>query len=275
MSVAVLLGLLSAVANAASAVVSKDLARRFPARQLIGPLFALNALVLLPAAPFVSWTWTPTVALLHGISVGLLIITALAVWDLFDHGAASATVAAQSLSPLPTALAVAVLLPGVMEPVQAVAAVIVVGAVTAALADSFEALGRARTLLTVLAAATGTGLVTVMGRLLADEGAGVVETYVVRTAVAAAIFMAAFPPRDIPLRQLPRLTIRAVLVTAHFVLILIGVQDGSPAEVQTAVATAPLLVLAWEVARTRRRPSGRVVIASLAAATGVSVLLLT
>lgn len=275
MSIAVLLGLLSAVANAASAILSKDLTRRFPARQLIGPLFALNALVLLPAAPFVSWTWTPTVALLHAVSVGLLVITSLAVWDLFDHGAASATVAAQSISPLPTALAVAVLLPGVMEPAQAVAAVIVVCAVTAALADSFEALGRARTLVTVLAAATGTGLVTVMGRLLADEGAGVVETYVVRTAVAGAIFLVVYPPRDIPLRQVPRLGVRAVLVTAHFVLILIAVQDGSPAEVQTAVATAPLFVLVWEVARTRRRAPRRVVIASVAAAVGVSVILLT
>jgi hypothetical protein len=46
-------GLLAAIANASGAM-SRGLALGFPARQLIGPLFALNAHLVLPAAPFVE-----------------------------------------------------------------------------------------------------------------------------------------------------------------------------------------------------------------------------
>lgn len=190
-----LFGLLSAIANAVGSVLSKGLATRFPARQLIGPLFALNCLVVLPFAPFAAWIWSPAIVALHLASVGLIVLTALSVWDLYDHGAASATVTAQSISPLPAALAVAVLLPGTLEPLQVVAAVVVVFGVLGALSNAFGPLGAVRSVLTVLVAAVGTGLVTVMGRLLADQGVGVVEAYVVRTALAAAIFLVGWPPR--------------------------------------------------------------------------------
>jgi hypothetical protein len=61
----VLAGLLSAVSNAIGGQLSKGLAIRFPARQLIGPLFALNALVVLPAVPFVDWTWSGEIVVLR------------------------------------------------------------------------------------------------------------------------------------------------------------------------------------------------------------------
>ena len=111
MSPDVIFGLLSALAGAVGGILSRDLAIRLPARQFIGPLFALNAIVVAPLAIFTEWHFTPTIVLLHAVSVLLLIATALSVWDLFAHGAASATVTAQSISPLPAALAVAVLLP--------------------------------------------------------------------------------------------------------------------------------------------------------------------
>lgn len=273
MSPDLIFGLLSALANAVGGILSRDLAVRLPARQLIGPLFALNALVVAPFAFFIEWHVTPHIVLLHTISVLLLIATALAVWDLFAHGAASATITAQSISPLPAAIAVAILLPGALDPVHVVAAVIVVLGVLGALSRAFGALSRRRTLVTVLVAAIGTGLVTVMGRLLADEGAGVFEIYVVRTAIAAVIFVALVPPRDIPLRQLPRLTVRAVFISLHFLLILVGVREGSPAVVQTAVATAPLFVIAFESVRLRSAPSGRAVVAAVIAMAGVAIIL--
>ena len=46
---AVLFGALAAFANAGQALISKELTLRAPARQLIGPLFLLNALLVLPA----------------------------------------------------------------------------------------------------------------------------------------------------------------------------------------------------------------------------------
>jgi drug/metabolite transporter (DMT)-like permease len=272
---AVLWGLLSAISNAIGGELSKGLTLRFPARQLIGPLFALNALLVVPAAPFVEWTWSPEIAAIHLVSVALLVITSLAIWDLYDHGSAAATVTAQSISPLPAALAVAILLPGTLEPGQVVAAVVVVLAVLLGLSDSFGALGRRRSIVTVLIAAVGTGLVTVMGRLLADRDVGVVETYLVRAGLAAVVCTILVPPRDVPIRALPGMVPRSAFITAHFLFILIGVQEGSPAVVQTAVATAPLFSLGIEAALTHRRPSGRLIGAAVLATAGVAVILLT
>lgn len=268
-------GLLSAISNAIGGQLSKGLAVRFPARQLIGPLFALNALLVLPMAPFVEWTWSAHIVALHAISVLLLVVTALAIWDLYDHGSAAATVTAQSISPLPAALAVAILLPGTLEPAQVVAAVVVVLAVLLGLSDSFGALSRRRSMVTVLIAAVGTGLVTVVGRLLADLDVGVVETYLVRAGFAALICSVLVPPRDVPLRALPGMIPRAAFITAHFLFILIGVQGGNPAVVQTAVATAPLFSLGLEAAITHRRPSGRLIAAACLATAGVAVILLS
>lgn len=270
----VVFGLLSAVANAIGGELSKGLTLRFPARQLIGPLFLLNALLVLPAAPFVDWTWSVEIVVLHLISVALLVMTSLAIWDLYDHGSAAATVTAQSISPLPAAMAVALLLPGTLQPAQAVAAVVVVLAVLLGLSDSFGALGRRRGMITVLVAAVGTGLVTVMGRLLADRDVGVVEAYLVRAALAAIVCSVLVPPRDVPLRALPGMLPRAAFITLHFVLILVAVQDGNPAVVQTAVATAPLWSLGIQAALTRRRPSLRLIGAAVLATVGVAVILL-
>lgn len=270
----VFFGLTSAVANAAGAVLSKSLAMRYPARQLIGPLFALNCLVVLPAAPFVGWRWSGEIVALHLVSGGLLVATALAIWDMYDHGSAAATVTAQSISPLPAMVAVAVLLPGTLEPYQVVAAVAIVLGVLLALSDAFETLGRRRSVMTILVAAIGTGLVTVVGRLLADRGVGVVETYLVRTALASLACLFLVPPRDVPLRDVPRMIPRATFITAHFLLVLVGVQGGNPAVVQTAVATAPLFGLGWEVLATRHRPSSRVMVAAVVAIVGVAVIVL-
>jgi drug/metabolite transporter (DMT)-like permease len=212
---------------------------------------------------------------IHLVSTALLVITSLAIWDLYDHGSAAATVTAQSISPLPAAMAVAILLPGTLEPAQVAAAVIVVFAVLLGLSDSFAALGRQRSVVTVLIASVGTGLVTVMGRLLADRDVGVIEAYLVRAALAAIICWILVPPRAVPMRALPGMLPRAAFITAHFLFILIGVQHGNPAVVQTAVATAPLFSLAIEAIRTRRRPSSRLIAAAGLATAGVAVILLT
>ncbi len=261
------------MANAGQAIVSKGLTADLPARQLIGPLYVCNALLLLPLAPFAEWRWSPTIIGLHLVSVALMAITALAVWDLLDAGAASSTTTATALSPIPATIGAALLLPGSFDPVQAVAAVLVTVAVLAALTGAFAGLDRRGTWLRVLAAACGTGLLTVVTRMLGDQGVGVVETYVVRTSLAAILFVAVLPPRDIPLRAAPRLFRRAFVVTLYFVLLILAAQQGSPAVVQTCLATTPLIVLAWESWRARRRPPARILVAATVVLVGVTASL--
>jgi drug/metabolite transporter (DMT)-like permease len=271
--IAVVLGLLAAVANASQALVSKRLTVRYPARQLIGVLFTLNCLVMLPFAPFVSWRWSPEIVLLYLASGALMVVTAIAVWDMFDRGAASSTTTANALSPIAAAFFAGLLLPGILVPLHAVAAVLVTAGVLWALGGAFGPVGRWWVLWRVLVTAGGNGLLVVVTKLQADLGVGVVETLVVRTALAAAVTLALFPPRHIPLRAAPRLLFRSVLVTSSFVFVILGVQQGSPVVVMTLVATTPLIVLAVESWMARRPPPRQAALAAVLALAGVVLVL--
>lgn len=268
-------GLAAAAMNALVAVLSTRLVRRYPARQLLAPLFGLNCLLMLPFAPLVTWVWSPWVLVLHVAGTAALVISSVAIWDMYEHGGAAATVTAQSISPLPAAVATGLLLPGELSTAQLAAAIVVVIGVLVALRDQFGSLGRRRTAAWLLVAAIGTGLVTVFGRLLADAGSGVVETYVVRTAAAAVVCGLFWPPREVPLRDLPSMIPRAMAITAHLGLILLGVQGGgSPAIVQTLVATGPLFAIVWDVSSSRRAPSAALVVGAIVAVIGVALILL-
>ncbi|MBX3028863.1 MAG: EamA family transporter [Chloroflexi bacterium] len=271
--IAVILGLLAALANASQALVSKRLTVHYPARQLIGVLFLWNTLVMLPFAPFVPWHWSPEVVALHLVSGVLMVVTAVAIWDMFDRGAASSTTTASALSPVAAVLFAAILLPGTFGAAQAAAAVVVTVGVLWALSGAFGEVGRAWVLWRVLAAAAGHGLLVVVTRMQADLGVGVVETYVVRVALAAVATLILFPPRDVPLSSTPVLIGRSLLITLSFVLIILGVQQGSPVVVQTLVATTPLFVLAVESWRSRTRPPMRILGAALLVVVGVLLIL--
>lgn len=272
MTAAVVLSLLAALALAGSAVLSKQLTLSMPARQLVGPLLLLNALLVAPLAWWGDWASTPQAWALHAVEAVLLVIGSWAVWDLFDHGAASATVTAQSLSPIPAVVAAYVLLPGTAGPVDAAGAAIVVAGVLLALRNAFGALGGIRRWGTVALAAGTAGTMSVTSRLLADLGVGVLPTYFVRTSAAAVVAWAVFWPHDVPFRQVPQLAARAAVVTAHFLAVLGAVRLGSPAVVQAVVATSPLLTLALERARRRQAPGRSVLVGTAMVAWGVAVM---
>ena len=272
--ITVVLGLLAAVANASQALVSRRLTFRYPARQLIGVLYVLNCLVLLPFAPFVPWHWSVEIVVLHLVSAGLMVVTAIAIWDMFDRGEASSVTTASALSPISAAVFAAVLLPGVFQPTQAVAAAIVTAGVLWGLGSAFGAVGRWWVIWRIIVSAGGNGLLTVVVKLQSDLDVGLVEIYVVRTGLAAVVTLALFPPRDVPLRAAPRLFLRSLLVTSSFVFIILAVQQGSPVVVQTLVATTPLFALAVESWRTRTWPPRRALGAALLVVVGVAVVLL-
>jgi drug/metabolite transporter (DMT)-like permease len=271
--IAIVFGLLAAVTNASQALVSRRLTFHYPARQLIGVLYVLNCCVLLPFAPFVPWHWSPSTAVLHLVSAGLMVATAIAIWDMFDRGEASSVTTASALSPISAAVFSAVLLPGVFQPGQAVAAVFVTGGVLWGLGSAFGAVGRWWVIWRIIVAAGGNGLLTVVVKLQSDLHVGVVETYVIRTGIAAVVCLLLFPPRDVPLRATPRLFVRSLLVTSSFIFIILGVQQGSPVVVQTLVATTPLFALAVESWRTRTPPPARALGAALLVVAGVAVVL--
>lgn len=269
---AIAFGALAAIANAAQALISKELTTRAPARQLIGVLYLGNCLVLLPFAPFAEWRWSGPIVALHLLSVGLMVLTAISVWDLLDAGAASATTTATAMSPIPAAILATLVLPTVVQPIDVVAAIVVVAGVLLALGDAFPSLDRWGRAWRILGAACGSGALTVVTRLLGDEGVGLVETYVVRTALAAVVCLALFPPRDVRLSDVPRLLGRSVVVTTYFVFLILGAQSGSPVVVQTLVATTPLLVLVVEAVRRGSAPPARQLVAAGIVVAGVALI---
>ena len=272
---AVALGSAAAILSAIGATLTKGLVLRMPARQLIGPLYGLNALLLLPAAPLEHWEWSPAIIGLFVASVASMCLTVVATFDLFAHGSAAAVTTAQALSPLPVLLAAPLLLATSWQPVQVIAVLIIVTAVMATLTDSFTTLGRRRAVLTVAAAALGAGLLTVLARLMAEAGVGVVQMYVVRTAISALLFLVLIPPRDIPARELPQLIFRGAFSTAYFVLIIIAVQYAAPAVVQATAATTPVFVMLLEWTRRGQTPPWRLTLGAAVASGGVVALAFT
>lgn len=270
---AVTLGLLAAFVHATQGILSKGLTTRYPARPLIGVLLALNCLLLLPFAFFVEWHLSPTIVALHLLSVLTLVGSSIAIWDMFDAGAASTTLTAQALSPLAAIVGAALLIPGVVSTTQVLGAVLVVAGVTWALRDAFVGLGRRGAIVRIVVAATGVGMLTVLTRMLADEGVGVVETYVARTGIGAALMLVAIPPRGIPRSAAPLLLTRSITVTIYFMLIIVAVQEGSPVVVQTMVSVAPLLTLVWESVRSRRLPSPQALVGAVLVLVGVLIVL--
>jgi drug/metabolite transporter (DMT)-like permease len=226
-----------------------------------------------PAVPFATWHASTRIGLLLLASVAVMVVTAGAVFELLVHGSAAAVVTGQAVSPLPAALFAALLLPGTVGAVDLVVAAVVVACVLAALGHSFQ-LTRGRALATMALASSGNGLLVVLTKLLTNEDVGVVEIYVTRTAAAAAVWLLVAPPRAVPFAALPKLTLRATLITLNFVLVIAAVERGSPVTVQTFVATAPLqLLLAAFVVRGERPPL-RVAVAALVALGGVLALLI-
>ena len=136
---------------------------------------------------------------------------------------------------------------------------IVTAGVLWGLGSAFGEVGRWWVIWRIIVGAGGNGLLTVVVKLQSELHVGLIETYVIRTGLAAIVTLLLFPPRDMPLRAAPRLFVRSLLVTTSFIFIILGVQQGTPVVVQTLVATTPLFALAVGVVAHARpvRRAGR------------------
>lgn len=265
--IAATLALAAALVLAVSSKTTKHLAVSFPHRQLIAPLLLLNALLVTPLGFASAWRIDRDIVLLQVASAATLVAGSFCMFELFAEGSAAAVAVGQALTPVPT-LAFAVLLLEVpVTAWQTVGDLVVTGGVLVALGPVFGRLSRTRAVTTLVLAAALNGLLVVLTKLLTDRGAGVAEIYSVRAGLAGLVACVLAPPREIPRSALPKLTYRSALQSAYFVLVILAVERGSPATVQTLVSTTPLMLLAADAFSERRRPPLRL----LAAAAGVIV----
>jgi len=266
-----LLALLAAASLAISSLFTKRMVGEYPPRQLIGPLLGLNALLVVPFLPFVRWHVSAAIVLLHLASATALVIGSWCVFELFVHGSASAVAVGQAMAPIPAVIFTALLLSTPVTWPQVVAAGIVSLAVLGALGGSFGQLRPGRAVAFVAIAAGLNGLLVVMTKMLTERGLGVAEIYFVRTCIGAAVWIVLAFPRDIPRRAVPELLTRSSFQTGYFALIILAVQRGSPATVQTLAATTPLMLLVSTFLVRRRALPIRLVFASCAVVLGVAL----
>ena len=243
----------------------------YPPRQLIGPLLALNALLVAPFLLFTHWHMSPAIVLIQLLSVAALVTSSWCVFALFVHGSASAVSVGQAMAPIPAVLFTALLLSIPVTGTQVLAAVIVSVAVLAAIGSSFGELRAAHAIGLVAFAASASGLLVVLTKMLTDRGLGVAEIYCVRTSIGAAVWFALAWPRDIPVRAVPDLFTRASFQTGYFALIILAVERGNPASVQTLAATTPLMLVVGTFLVRRHTLPLRLVFASCAVVVGVAL----
>lgn len=266
-----LLALLAAASLAFSTVVTKRMVGEYPPSQLIGPLLGLNALLVAPWLLFTHWHGGRTVLLLQLASAATLVVSSWCIFQLFVNGSVAAVAVGQAMAPIPAVIFTALLLSTPVTWLQATGAAVVSLALLAALGGSFGPLHPARAIGLVAVAAGLNGLLIVLTKLLTNHGLGVAEIYVVRTAIGASVWLALAPPREIPGRALPTLLLRSSFQTGYFVLLILAVQRGSPATVQTLAATTPLMLLVGTFVVRRRLLPLRLVFASCAVVLGVAL----
>lgn len=262
-------------AGAVGTYLTKSISLRMPTWQAVGPLFAINALLVVPLIPFgPAWrTFDGQVIALHLGSVVLLCGTTACIFTLITRGRASGVAVGQALAPAATLVAAPLLLGTRPEPLTVVAVAALMLGSLIPLRRSFAGISSASTVAILLALGLGTGLLTVFTALLAERDVGLPETYVVRAGLAAVVYVVIAPPTAVRPRDVPALAVRSTFVTASFLLTILAVQVGDVVVIQSVLATLPLMVIGIEWMRHRRRPDPAIVTGSLVAMTGLLLLL--
>ena len=255
---------LSAAATLTGALgtyLTKSITLRMPVWQAIAPLFAINALLVVPLIP------------LHLLSIALLCGSTACIFGLITRGRPSAVAVGQALSPASVLIAAPLILGTKLGPAVVAGVILLMFGALYPLRRSFEGLRSASTIGILIAMGATVGLLTVATAGLANLGVGLPETYIVRTAGACLIYLAVAPPRSLRLPDIPPLAIRSFFVTSSFLLTIVAVQRGSVVTIQSVLATMPLVVLLIEWSRRRQAPERGVVLGAVIVAVGLFVLL--
>jgi drug/metabolite transporter (DMT)-like permease len=273
--IVVALAVAATMAGALGTYLTKSISVRVPVWQAVAPLFAINALLVVPLIPFgAPWrTFEATTALLHLGSVVLLCTGTACIFMLITRGLASGVAVGQSLAPAATLIAAPLVLGAHLRPLTVAAAGALMLGALVPLRRSFTGLGSVGTVGVLLLLGTATGLLTILTALLAQRGVGLPETYVVRTSLAAVVFAVIAPPLAVRARDVPSLAVRSTFVTTSFLLTILAVQIGDVVVIQSVIATMPLWVIGLEWLRHRQRPDTGVVTGSLIAFVGLVLLL--
>jgi drug/metabolite transporter (DMT)-like permease len=121
----------------------------------------------------------------------------------------------------------------------------------------------------------GNGAVAVLAKLLAQEGVGMPETFVVRQILSGLAFIIIFPPIGLKLRDFYELFRRSLFMAIGHMTTIEAIQKGSPLVVQTFMAAIPITVMVIETVAYKKRPEKAIIISSILTVLGIAVLSLS
>ena len=143
------------------------------------------------------------------------------------------------------------------------------------LRNSIAGINSAKTIVFMIIAAIGNGAVTIIAKLLANEGVGMPETFIARQILAGLAFVILFPPVGLKARDFFELVRRSFFMAIGWMTSITAIQKGSPLVVQTFLATIPITVILIETIAYRKRPDRVVIISAVLTAIGIAALSLT
>ena len=267
----------AALAFAFGTFFTKGVTLRISIFKAIGPLFLLNGLF---AIPFIgtgpSWKLlsgpVPYLHLIAALSSG---VVAYILFSMVAKSTASVSSVAPAMAPAVVLLLSPLFLSTSISLVQ-VALVLALMAITLyPLRNSITGINSSKTILFMLIAALGNGAVTIIAKLLANEGVGMPETFIARQVIAGLAFVILFPPIGLKFRDFFELVRRSFFMAIGWMTSITAIQKGSPLVVQTFLATIPITVILIETVAYRKRPDRAVIISAILTAVGIAALSLT
>lgn len=267
----------AALAFAFGTFFTKGVTLRISIFKAIGPLFLLNGLFAIPflgTGP--SWKLiTGPVPYLHLIAALSSGVVAYILFSMVAKSTASVSSVAPAMAPAVVLLLSPLFLSTSISLVQ-VALVLALMAITLyPLRNSITGINSSKTILFMLIAALGNGAVTIIAKLLANEGVGMPETFIARQVIAGLAFVILFPPIGLKFRDFFELVRRSFFMAIGWMTSITAIQKGSPLVVQTFLATIPITVILIETVAYRKRPDRAVILSAILTAVGIAALSLT
>ena len=267
----------AAFAFAFGTFFTKGVTLRISIFKAIGPLFLLNALFALPflgTGP--SWKLiigpVPYLHIIAALSSGLV---AYILFSMVAKSTASVSSVAPAMAPAVVLLLSPFFLNASISITQILLVTFLMAITLYPLRNSISGLNSAKTIVFMLIAALGNGAVTIIAKLLANEGVGMPETFVARQVIAGLAFIVLFPPIGLKIRDFYELVRRSFFMAIGWMTSITAIQNGSPLVVQTFLATIPITVILIETVAYKKRPDRAVIISAVLTALGIAALSLT
>lgn len=267
----------AALAFAFGTFFTKGVTLRISIFRAIGPLFLLNAVF---AIPFIgtgpSWNLiTGPVPYLHLIAALSSAVVAYILFSMVAKSTASVSSVAPAMAPAVVLLLSPLFLSTAITITQIFLVIFLMAITLYPLRNSISGINSSKTIAFMVIAALGNGAVTIIAKLLADEGVGMPETFVTRQVIAGLVFTILFPPIGLKFRDFYELVRRSFFMAIGWMTSITAIQIGSPLVVQTFLATIPIIVILIETAAYRKRPERAVIISAVLTAFGIAALTLT